>query len=80
MYFNMLKLLDLYLYTLNNLKCIKYLLLKNNKIFLILEVIYYVDAIGNFGDDLNSFMWHNLIPDLHKKNTNKKNSWRRLNY
>jgi len=37
-----------------------------------LEVIYYVDAIGNFGDDLNSFMWHNLIPNLHKKNTNKK--------
>jgi len=36
------------------------------------EIIYYKDVIGNFGDDLNSFMWHELIPDLATKISSKK--------
>jgi succinoglycan biosynthesis protein ExoV len=29
-----------------------------------LKLFYYKDPIGNFGDDLNPYIWYNLAPDL----------------
>ncbi len=29
-----------------------------------MKLYYYVDPRGNFGDDLNPWLWHQLIPDL----------------
>ncbi len=29
-----------------------------------MKLYYYKDVIGNFGDDLNSWLWDALIPDF----------------
>ena len=28
-----------------------------------MQIIYYKDAVGNFGDDLNEVMWPRLLPE-----------------
>jgi succinoglycan biosynthesis protein ExoV len=32
-----------------------------------MNVIYYKDKKGNFGDDLNEWIWHEIAPFIHKK-------------
>lgn len=33
-----------------------------------MKVYYYKDAVGNFGDDLNSWLWDSLLPDFFDQN------------
>ena len=28
-----------------------------------MQIVYYKDAVGNFGDDLNELMWPRLLPE-----------------
>lgn len=35
-----------------------------------MQLYYYRDKIGNFGDDLNQFIWYTLYPDIFDENPN----------
>lgn len=35
-----------------------------------MDVLYYKDSVGNFGDDLNEWLWDGVIPTFHEIESN----------
>lgn len=42
----------------------------SNLLFLLMKLFYYKDAKGNFGDDLNPWLFNNICPDLLDNDAN----------